>query len=53
MKPLIAIPEPLQFPIKLVGAFLAVIVVGIALYIGAVIQVYVLGWLLGLLFSIL
>jgi hypothetical protein len=52
MKPLIAIPEPLQFPIKLIGAFILVILVGIGLYIGAVVQVYVLGWLLGLIFSI-
>jgi type IV secretory pathway VirB2 component (pilin) len=52
MKPLVAIPEPLQFPIKLVGALIAVIVAGIVMYLGAVLSVYVLAAVIKLIFII-
>jgi hypothetical protein len=49
---MIAIPEPLQFPLKLIGALVAVIVAAIGMYVGAVLSVYALGIVLDLIYRI-
>lgn len=34
--------------LKWIGAFVAVIVIGVVLYLGAVLHMYILGWIVGL-----
>lgn len=41
-----------SFPVRFVGSFIAAVVVAIVLYLGAVLSVYLLGWILGLIESI-
>jgi hypothetical protein len=43
----------LPYPVKLVGALIFVIVLGLVIYIGAAVQVYILAWVIGLIGSIL
>jgi hypothetical protein len=41
-----------SFPVRFVGSFIAAIALAIVLYLGAVLSVYLLGWILGLIESI-
>jgi len=43
----------LPYPVKLVGALIFVLVLGLVIYIGAAVQVYILAWAIGLIGSIL
>jgi hypothetical protein len=52
MKPLLTIPEPLQLPFKTAAAIIGVIVVAIGVYIGGVLSMYILGWILELIYKI-
>jgi hypothetical protein len=41
-----------SFPVRFAGSLAAVIGLSVALYLGGVIQVYILGWILGLIEAI-